>query len=232
LNNEIQNNKLILLGKLSASLSHEIRNPLAALKLNLNYLKMMQDDFDKEALESISSSLEAAERIQNLVETTLDFSRKPKKDTGLFSLNNIIEKAVQIMHSNAKRRNIRIELFLQKDMPRINLNKNKILQVILNLLTNAIEASERDGKVNVKSSLATEKNLVLLEVEDFGVGINEDEKEHIFKDFYTNKSNGTGIGLSVCKMLLDEHNSNFYFHSEEGKGTRFFVELPFNTKEI
>ncbi len=232
MNNEIQNNKLILLGKLSASLSHEIRNPLAALKLNLNYLKMMQDDFDKEAAESISSSLEAAERIQNLVETTLDFSRRPKKDTGLFSLNNIIEKAVQIMHSNAKRRNIRIELFLQKDLPQINLNKNKILQVILNLLTNAIEASERDGVVNVKSSLSRDKNVVLLEVEDFGVGINEEEKAHIFKDFYTNKSNGTGIGLSVCKMLLDEHKAEFYFHSEEGKGTKFFVELPFITKEI
>lgn len=231
MNNEIQNNKLILLGKLSASLSHEIRNPLAALKLNLNYLKMMQDNFDEETRESIVSSLEAAERIQNLVETTLDFSRKPKKDDGLYSLNNIIEKAVEIIHSNAKRRNIKIELFLQKDLPRININKNKILQVVLNLLTNAIEASDRDGKVNVKSDFSEDRNYIILEVEDFGIGINEEEKEHIFKDFYTNKSNGTGIGLSVCKMLLDEHDADFYFKSEEGVGTRFFVKLPLNSKE-
>lgn len=232
MNSEIQNNKLILLGKLSASLSHEIRNPLASLKLNLNYLKMVQENFDDEIIESIGASLEAAERIQNLVETTLDFSRKPRKDSGLYSLNNIVEKAVQIMQSNAKHRNICIELFLQNDLPRININKNKILQVVLNLLTNAVEASERDGQVYVKSSLSKEKDLIILEVEDFGIGISEEEKEHIFKDFYTNKNNGTGIGLSVCKMLLDEHNADFYFQSEAGKGTRFFVKLPFNTKEL
>lgn len=221
---DIQNNKLQILGKLAASLAHEIRNPLSAIKLNLEFVKM--SDVNDEIKDSVVSCIDAAERIQELIETTLDFSRSSLNDSSFQSLNDVVNLAVEIMSTKARILNIAIEKHLSKELSHIHFNKNKVLQVILNLMTNAFEAIEKNGVVRISTYSSDET--VILEVQDTGSGINEDNKEKIFKDFYTNKVQGTGLGLSVCKMILDEYNASISFESELGKGTRFFVR--FNTK--
>jgi signal transduction histidine kinase len=225
---DIQNNKLQILGKLAASLAHEIRNPLSAIKLNLEFVKM--SDVNDDVKDSVNSCIDAAERIQELIETTLDFSRASLNDSSYQSLNDVVNLAVEIMNTKAKILNIAIEKHLTKELLQIHFNKNKILQVILNLLTNAFEAIERDGIVRIKTynERSGDENIIVLEVEDTGSGINEENKEKIFKDFYTNKAQGTGLGLSVCKMILDEYNAAISFNSELGKGTRFYVRFQSN----
>lgn len=222
--NEVQNNKLVILGKLAASLAHEIRNPLSAIKLNLSFIDMTSNENEKEVKESISSSLEAVERIQYLIESTLEFSRKNVKDTDYYSLNSIAEQSVTIITSAARRKNVSIIPELSTNIPQINISKNKTTQVMLNLLTNAIEASARNSEIILRTSKNGNKQ-VLLEIEDKGCGIKDDDKDKIFTDFYTNKKNGTGLGLSVCKMLLEEQNAEINFKSQEGIGTTFFVKF-------
>lgn len=225
IHNEIQNNKLQILGKLAASLAHEIRNPLSAIKLNLEYVKMTE--LSEEVKESINASIEAATRIQELIETTLDFSRATLNDCSMQSVNDVVLLAYDIMLSRARILNIKLEKQLDPALPLIYFNKNKILQVALNLLTNAFEAIERNGIVKIKTYQENEpeSNNIVLEVEDSGGGISEESKEKIFNDFYTNKETGTGLGLSVCRRILDEYGASISFESQLGKGTRFFVSF-------
>jgi signal transduction histidine kinase len=224
LKNEVQNNKLVILGKLAASLAHEIRNPLSAIKLNLSLLEMSVEKYDPDTKESVLSAMEAVERIQYLIESTLEFSRKNVKDTDLYSLNTIAEQSLEIITSAARRKSIEIVTKLSNNLPMVNISKNKTTQVILNLLTNAIEASPRNSKIFLRT-YKSGKEKIIMEVEDLGCGIKDEDKVKIFTDFYTNKKNGTGLGLSVCKMLLEEQNAEIDFNSKEGEGTTFTVKF-------
>ena len=225
--NEVQNNKLLILGKLSASLAHEIRNPLSALKLNLNYLKMTDDNNNEEVDECLGSCIEAVERIQTLIENTLEFSRSPIRDDKITPINDLTEQAVEILNGTAKKKGIVIKSELENKIPTVLINRNKILQVFINLITNAIDATERNGSISIRSYRDSKKNIIF-EVEDNGVGIKDDVKDKIFTDFYTSKRQGTGLGLSVCKRLLEEHNAEINFESKEGKGTCFQILFPKN----
>jgi len=222
---EIQNNKLQILGKLAASLAHEIRNPLSAIKLSLEYMKM--SEVNPDIAESIHSCLDAANRIQNLIETTLDFSRATLNDCSKISLNEVVELAIEIMQPRANVLNIKINKDLRDQMGLIYFNKNKMLQVIINLITNAFEACTKHGVVKIKtySEIVDKISYNTVEIADNGVGINEEDKEKIFHDFYTKKPTGTGLGLSVCKMILDDFEAKIDFDSEIGKGTHFFVRF-------
>lgn len=222
--NEVQNNKLVILGKLAASLAHEIRNPLSAIKLNLSLLEMSVEKYDPDTKESVLSAMEAVERIQYLIESTLEFSRKNVKDTDLYSLNTIVEQSLEIITSAARRKSIQIVPELSNNLPMVNISKNKTTQVILNLLTNAIEASPRNSQIFLRT-YKSGKEKIIMEVADLGCGIKDEDKVKIFTDFYTNKKNGTGLGLSVCKMLLEEQNAEIDFNSKEGEGTTFTVKF-------
>jgi signal transduction histidine kinase len=224
LKNEVQNNKLVILGKLAASLAHEIRNPLSAIKLNLSLLEMSVEKYDPDTKESVLSAMEAVERIQYLIESTLEFSRKNVKDTDLYSLNTIAEQSLEIITSAARRKSIQIVPELSNNLPMVNISKNKTTQVILNLLTNAIEASPRNSQIFLRT-YKSGKEKIIMEVADLGCGIKDEDKVKIFTDFYTNKKNGTGLGLSVCKMLLEEQNAEIDFNSKEGEGTTFTVKF-------
>ena len=224
---DIQNNKLLILGKLAASLAHEIRNPLSAIKLNLDYLQMSDVDHD-ESIECIESSMEAVNRIQQLIENTLDFSKTPNSDQEDCSLNEIVLQAIGILKSVTRKQNVQIATELDENISSLVLNKNKILQVFLNFLNNSMDALGTSGTIKVVT--AENKEHVYFYVEDNGIGISKEDQNRIFNDFFTKKEKGTGIGLSVCKQLLDEHGAEIKLESELGKGTRFTVLFPDNLR--
>ncbi|MEI7811850.1 MAG: ATP-binding protein [Ignavibacteria bacterium] len=225
---EENDNKLQILGKLAASLAHEIRNPLSAIKLNLEFVKM--SEINDDVRDSIDSCIEATQRIQSLIENTLDFSRSSINDFTPQSINIVVSSAVEIMVSRGKVFNIVITEQLDHTLPPVSFNKNKMLQVLLNLITNAFEAIEKNGLVKIKTyrEVINENQYVTLEIEDSGKGISEDNKAKIFNDFFTNKEYGTGLGLSVCKMILDEFNASIDFVSHVGRGSRFYVRFNQN----
>lgn len=218
----IHNNKLQILGKLAASLTHEIKNPLSVLKLNLDYLKMSKEKYDDETNECIDAALEAADLINQLIHNTLEFSRKDRDELEEADINKIIQKAVNITKGNANKKNIIIEEKLDASVPPIKVNETNILQVFVNIISNAIDASFENSKIEVKTQNNNGK--IVAQVIDFGEGINEEDQEKIFDAFYTNKENGTGLGLNVCKSILEEHNTNFTL-SNTDKGTCFNIEF-------
>lgn len=221
---KVQDNKLQVLGKLAASLTHEIKNPLSVLKLNLDYLKMTFEKFDDETKECINNSLEAVELINTLIHSTLDFSKKNTDELGNYDINDIIRKSINITKGNSNRKNINFKLNLTDQLPYLEINHTKVLQVIVNLISNAIDANPDNSEISINSYLNNSN--VILEVIDEGVGINDEYKDKIFDDFFTNKEGGTGLGLGVCKKLLEEHRANLEFKSNKIKGTCFIIKFP------
>jgi signal transduction histidine kinase len=224
---KIQENKLHILGRLSAGLIHEIRNPLSVINLNLDYIKINKEELSSEINECINACLESSDRINQLIENFLDFTKKNESVDEYVSVNEVTENAVGIMLPNCRKSNIEMQMILQDDLPKVKFQKLKMLQVILNLLTNAIEASNLGGKIIIRTYKKEFNNeyFVIWEIEDNGMGIEDCNREIIFDDFFTNKETGIGIGLSVCKMLLDEYNSQLEFESEFGKGSRFIIKF-------
>jgi len=221
-----QNNRLQLIGKLNASFVHEIRNPLYALKLNLDYLKLV-DNLPEDAKESINSCTEAIERIQFLIENILDFSRKTKSQLKKCSLNEITSQAIDLVEGYAAKKRCSIRREQSSDNIFINIDRNKLLQVLLNLITNAVDASKDSQPVIIRTYKESSKTV--WEIEDFGHGIKDEDKGLIFTDFFTKKKNGTGLGLSICKDILDEYKVEIGFDSNINKGSRFFIK--FNSTE-
>lgn len=220
----IQENKLQLVGKLTASLIHEIRNPLSVIKLNLDYLKMIEAQLPGEAIESIDMCKDAIGRIQYLIDNMLTFTKRNTKSQAVCSINEITQSAVGIMHYNAERKNVHLDVELDEQLPPSYFDKSKLLQVFLNLITNAIESCEVKGIVKIKT-YQDSLDVVVWEIADTGVGISNEDKKRIFEDFYTSKEKGTGLGLSVCRMILQEYNADLDFESKLGEGSRFFIKF-------
>lgn len=227
---ELQNNRLQILGKLTASLIHEIRNPLSVIKLNIDYLNLIKEQVPQEVQEVFHSCNEAAKRMLFLIENFSDFSRKPQQETEICSIKEVTQIAVNVMQLNATRLNITINTDIADQLPSICFQKDKLLQVFLNLISNAIEAAGQSNVINIMANYdkKAQSKKIIWEIEDFGTGMSEEDKKNIFHDFYTSKKKGTGLGLSVCSKLLKEYNAEITFESKLNKGTKFY--LTFNTK--
>ncbi|MCW8850395.1 MAG: HAMP domain-containing histidine kinase [Melioribacteraceae bacterium] len=220
---KVHNNKLQILGKLAASLSHEIKNPLSVLKLNLDYLKLSKKNFDEETNECIDASLEAADIINQLIYNTLDFSRKNKDTFEECNINSIIDKSISITKGLANKKNIGFVLNLDENLSEIKGNETNILQVFINIISNGIEASNNNSKITINSYQNNGK--VCAEVIDEGIGIKEEDLDKIFDEFFTCKENGTGLGLSVCKSILEAHEAKFDLKNNNESGTKFKIEF-------
>jgi two-component system NtrC family sensor kinase len=161
-----------------------------------------------------------------LIENILSFSRKTRNNNSWVSINEVSDTAINLSLAKARHANINIFTDYSDSLPKANFNKSNLLQVFLNLITNAIEACEgKRGEIKIKSYLeqqAHDKNIVW-EISDNGIGIKEEDKEKIFSEFFTNKNNGTGIGLNVCRTLLREKEADLKFNSVYGQGTTFKV---------
>jgi len=228
---EIQNNKLNLIGKLTASLIHEIRNPLSVIKLNLDLIKA-ENNLSSDVIESVDDSLSATYRIEYMIDNLLSFARVVTSGREHFCLNKITLNAIDLLAIKANKYGINIETDFEENIVHIYADKNKLLQILLNLITNAIESYEKNvkGKIIIKTFLSEENETQKIHwiIQDNGVGIAESVKSKIFEDFYTSKENGTGLGLSVCKMLADEQGAEIDFESKFGHGTTFKITFDVN----
>jgi signal transduction histidine kinase len=221
-------NKLQILGKVTASLIHEIRNPLSAIKLSIEYLQMIQNDLPDDVKESIKACSDATERIHSLVENLSTFTRKHHNKNAACSITDVTNDAVNILISSANGKGVAINRQLDKNLPLIFFDRNKLLQVLLNLMTNALEACERGGAITLRTYRKPACAGFFWEIEDTGIGISEDEKNKILNDFYTSKTKGTGLGLSVCQSILNDFECSLSFESTLGVGSRFIIQINEN----
>jgi two-component system, cell cycle sensor histidine kinase and response regulator CckA len=218
--------KMTLMGRLAGGIAHEIRNPLAAVLLNLQYLlqKCPQDSPDCGFLESAA---EGANRINQVVQNTLNLARSAPPFLKEENINDIVQTALWFMKVPAQQKNIKIELHLTEELPPVHADAKQIQQVLLNLMQNAIDASPDGSTVIVTSGalqnladggeLVTHK--VVMVIKDSGAGIPDEQLRNIFEPLRTTKAGGTGLGLALSKYIMDQHKAELSIERALGGGT-------------
>ncbi len=222
----IQTEKLASLGRLSASIAHEIRNPLSAISVNLQFLLRKFSEGTQER-RYLDLALEGVKRIEKIVEATLNFARPSKPIIKEEDINDVIVSTLPLVEVSTLKKKIEIVTKLEPNLPKVEIDFKQIQQVILNILTNAVDAIDKSGIIKIKSYIETEgENLyVVVSISDTGCGIAKEDIPKIFEPFFTKKSDGTGLGLSVCRQIMDNHGGKIEVESEVNRGTTFYLKF-------
>lgn len=226
----VQADKLVLLGQITAGVTHEIRNPLAAVNLNLQIIKRNLGE-DSTLHRYLETALQGVERISRIIEVTLNFSRQSMPDVKPTNINKVITQSLELVSSVLKRNEIKIELKLDDKLPDILVDQKQIQQVFINLITNAADAIKINGKISIQTYIEQaehrkDSNYVVISISDNGEGIPPDDLPKIFNPFFTRKPEGTGLGLPITQRIVYQHQGIIDVESKLGEGTTFYVKLP------
>ncbi len=221
----LQTEKLSALGRMAAGIAHEINNPLAGVLLySTNLLKKAPEEGPfREGLEII---IQETLRCKTIIQDLLEFSRPSEPKAFLTNINKVVVKVLHLLDNEFRLRHIRLEIDLSKLLPEILIDENQIEQILVNLLLNAIQAIEDQGRVTVRTYVTPDRKNVAMEVADTGCGISPENMSKIFEPFFSTKPKGTGLGLAVTYSIVEKHGGKIYAFSEPKQGTRFIVEFP------
>jgi len=223
--------RLSLLGTLTAGLAHEIRNPLVSIKTYFQLLPERYDDRDfRDRFQKVASK--EVDRISRLVEELLEFARPSNPKFRSINVHALLDEILTLVDATAGERKIKLERDYGAVPPEeIICDPEQIKQVLLNIAQNAFDAVNGDGRVIFRTrSLqpSDEKGLLVIEVEDNGVGISEEQQRQLFTPFFTTKSSGTGLGLAISRQIVEDHLGSITFESRPNAGTTFRLHLPRN----
>ena len=216
--------KLASLGRLAASIAHEINNPLAAMMTYLDLIGM-QLPADSPIQEDVRVIQRQANHIAQLVRNLRDFSKPPKKEHAPLVLNSMLEEVLTLASKDLEKNKIQVSWQLAPDLLPVMASAEQLSQIILNLVINARDAMPAGGKLHLRSSPFDACSRI--DICDTGSGIEPDQLERIFEPFFTTKGeNGTGLGLSVSYSIMQDHGGFIHVDSTPGQGTTFKLGLP------
>ena len=225
LDQTIQSEKLAEVGRLTAGIAHEINNPLAMVAYATELLKREKplSNFQEEMLEKIEMEVE---RLKSLTGGLLSFSSNRETQCRLVNLNDLIDEVLKLLRFELQRKSIQLDIEFS-DIPVITADPNKLKQVIINLVMNAVHAMQGQGRIVLRTALNMNGTLEL-QVEDNGPGIAPELREQIFAPFFTTKpeGEGTGLGLYICQNIINGHGGSITLDSQPEVGTIFRVNLP------
>jgi len=220
-------NQMALVGQMAAGLAHEIKNPLAGVKVSLDVLadelELESDDHDL-----FARIINEINRMEKLLKNLLNYARPPQPQFDLVDMNHLLENTLKHVEVTARgKANLSVEF--EKDftayIPRIEADSAQMQQVFLNIFLNAIDALETQGRITTLTR-SVDEACIQVKVSDTGKGMTEESLNKIFNPFFTTKTKGTGLGLSICKRLVEQHDGRVEVESQAGKGTSFTITLP------
>lgn len=225
---EAMQSRLAYVGTLASGLAHEIRAPLNAIRLNVDLLDeeaaSLPDGGRDEFGKRIGFIKKEAKALQDILNEFLAFARPPRMQLIPTDLNDYVEEVIEFLQPQAESLSIEIRLELGDNLYPVPLDRPQFGQVVINLLTNAMDAVGSDGAVTV-STRETER-FVELAVSDTGGGVPAGEEERIFEEFYTTKERGTGLGLCIARRIAQEHGGDIVLRNRPGEGATFAVRIP------
>jgi len=219
---------LATLGELATGLAHEIRNPLAGIA---GVIEIIGRDLPSTspARSVVKDVRQEIARINHIVTDLLQTARPHPPKVRKSDLNTTVEHAVMLGRQQALAKSVEIALHKDPTLPEVEHDSDQIHQVLLNLLLNSLQAIEQNGKITV--NLESEGKTAVVHVIDNGRGIAPDHLPNIFRPFYTTKGDGTGLGLSLARRIVEDHQGRIDVSSTLGKGTTFSVVLPTHRAE-
>jgi PAS domain S-box-containing protein len=216
-----------LLAEVAGVVAHEIRNPLAGMGAGIQHLmsKFEEGDDRHEALQRV---LKEGERVNAIIEDILLITRPPHLELAPCDVGEVVAGSLNGWNEQAKTRGVELRQYLSPGLPPVKADGLRLSHALSRLLSNALEAMPDGGdlEILVTGPGADEAGYVDVEIRDTGVGIRPEDMDKVFDPFYSTKTRGTGLGLTIAKRIIDEHGGEIDLESEEGRGTRVVVRLP------
>jgi two-component system NtrC family sensor kinase len=223
----MESERLALVGQLAANVAHELNNPLQGI-VTYSHLLLEKDICDQPTTQNIQKIVTQANRCRDIIRGLLDFSRQRKPDKTLSDINSIITEGISLVENQALFQNVQISMNLDQNLPKVVIDPSQIVRVFINLIVNAAEAMDGNGKLTITSLTDAHKGCIEVDVADTGSGIPAENYDKIFDPFFTTKEtgHGVGLGLAISYGIIKEHKGSISVESKVGKGTTFTVRLP------
>lgn len=227
-----QTERLAVVGELAAGLAHEVKNPLAGIKVSIEVLanELTLEQEDREVFLRIINEIY---RIETLLKSLLSYARPPEPETVLLDLHQLLDTTIKsasyslINPTNTAKMIKEIEIVkdFSPELPPIIADHAQIQQVFLNLMLNAIDAIPTKGTITITTRKES-NHIVQICITDTGKGMSPENMNKIFNPFFTTKPKGTGLGLAICKRLIELHHGTIHVSSTPGEGTTFYITIP------
>jgi C4-dicarboxylate-specific signal transduction histidine kinase len=219
---------VMTLGELVASIAHEVNQPLAAIVTNADAsLRWLERERTEETRRSLERIISDADRASAVIKRTRQLSKKADPEKAQIDINDVISDTVLLIQSEAASHHVSLQLELASGLPTVFGDRVQLQQVIINLVMNGIEAMA--GLANARKLLIRshqyDANQVVVAVTDVGVGIDQNTANKLFNAFFTTKPNGMGMGLSICRSIIEAHEGRLWASRNSGPGTTFQFTL-------
>lgn len=220
--------KMASLGRVAAGIAHEIRNPLSGINMYLSALENKIATGEGPEIEAIVAKAQAASaKIEAVIKRVLDFSRPSAPKVSLLNLNQVVKNVMELSAVTLRKSGVSLEVSLAQDLPLVHADGQLLEQVLLNLVTNAVQAlSEIQGDKKIGLTTSLERDRIIIKVADNGPGVPLQIRERIFDPFFTGRRDGFGIGLSLCHRIVSDHGGKLSVNTSEWGGAEFHMELP------
>jgi signal transduction histidine kinase len=220
--------KLAAVGKLAASVAHEIRNPLVAVKLWLTNIKKKRQN-DPELCRDLDVLLDEMSRLDGIVRDFLEFSRPRALNVEPLQLASLLDETLELVGRRSEESRINLVRKYSAELPPIMGDGKQLKQVFINLLNNAAEVTPEGGEIRVITTSASDHDarpMVVVRIQDTGPGMPEEVQKRLFEPFFTTKESGTGLGLCIAAGIMTRHNGRLVLESSTGQGTTFALWIP------
>jgi two-component system NtrC family sensor kinase len=225
----LSSERLAAVGKMAAQVTHEVRNPLSSLALNVELLEDELGERDGEASALLTAVKLEVERLTQLTEKYLSLARRSRPDFQSEDLGMVVSDAVTSTQAELHHHKIKSQLSIEEDLPSVSLDESQIRQVMQNLIRNAREAMAEGGELIVSVRAITPPappEVLEISVADSGGGMDDETREHLFEPFFTTKGHGNGLGLAITQEIVEAHGGKIRCERRQPRGTRFVIELP------
>jgi two-component system NtrC family sensor kinase len=221
----MQQEKLASVGRLSAGVAHEINNPLTTI---LTTAMLIQEDLDPQDpnYQELETITKETLRCRKIVTSLLDFARQSTPTRKPCDINKIVKESVTLTQKQAAFKDVILGYELDENIPRLFLDQGQIQQSLINLIINAIEATDAGGSIFISTDYQKYQDRVDIILSDTGQGMSKDDLGKIFDPFFTTKDEGTGLGLAITHGIIEQHNGAISAFSKLGRGTVFTIKLP------
>jgi len=228
--------RLATIGRMSAQVAHEVRNPLQSIGLNVELLEeelleLGAAERAEDALAMVRSIQAEAERLNEITEDYLRLARLPNPDLQPEPLDEIVLELLSFVSEVLRRAGVAVTTDLAPDLPAVLADAKQLRQALLNLIRNACEAMEAQGGGEIWLQIQAADDQAVVRLRDSGSGISPEAQPHIFEPFFSTKKEGTGLGLALTRSIVEAHGGRIACSSQPGGGTEFVLHLPLATSK-
>jgi PAS domain S-box-containing protein len=221
-----RNRALAAVGQMTAQIAHEIKNPLGSIRFAAEVLKRRsQNKVSANELQTIQVIERSVDHLASIVAELSDFARPKELNRKELSINELLDELSPMVADRLSAKSVRVERQFENDLPRGHFDGTELKKLFLNLIINAVDASEPGGVVEIRTRF-NGSHEIIIDIADRGQGMDEETRRRLFEPFYTTKEKGTGLGMAISKKIVELHKGDLLISSKEGEGTTATVKLP------